>query len=564
MKKVFALILALVMILGLATTAFAAEDGYTLTINNNVSGHTYQAYQVFDGTLDAATGILSNITWGSGISDGDALIAKLKSDAYEIKGNGVTTTLKDEFAACTTAAQIAEEMSTWSVDGDRLDRFAEIVGANEGGFLSTTYKETSAVPYTITGLDAGYYLIKDKAGTQDGKHSYNTKFILAVVKNTSVDIKGNIPTVDKLVGSSLEGSFYKAITEQINREWHYYEWIGYLPTDLNEYDNYYYQFVDIMTPGLTFHAIDQIYIEKSDNTKIWIYDTTNAEHNNPAMYPTLFVDASNPGLPYSVTTAQDGTTIKLGWSDLKAVYSALAPSDEIVIKYSAKLNEKAIVGGEGNPNEVYIIYDNNPSDVGKGESVPSEARVYTFKVKLNKVDADSKVETDGVVSYTKYLQGAQFVLYHKHNETPVYAIVDANGIVTGWDEDIEKASKLTTDATGVVQVTGLKAKLDYYLKEYKAPDTYNALFTDVHLNLVAGFDVTDPLKITSLTYQMDGYDGVGITKDGMIEITVENSQGHTLPSTGGIGTTIFYILGGVLAVGAVVLLITKKRMASAE
>ncbi|MBQ8474154.1 MAG: LPXTG cell wall anchor domain-containing protein, partial [Clostridia bacterium] len=156
----------------------------------------------------------------------------------------------------------------------------------------------------------------------------------------------------------------------------------------------------------------------------------------------------------------------------------------------------------------------------------------------------------------------EFVLYHFHETTKVYAQLDSESKVIGWTEIIDDATPLVSGADGSFKVIGLKGSLDYYLHETKAPTGYNKLFTDVEVRLVPGYDptVTDLAYLVTLDYEVDGQAGVGDITDGSIDVEVINDRGATLPSTGGIGTTIFYVAGSILVLCAVVLLVTKKRM----
>lgn len=211
----------------------------------------------------------------------------------------------------------------------------------------------------------------------------------------------------------------------------------------------------------------------------------------------------------------------------------LNADDKIVISYTATLNEKAKIGNEGNPNTSKISY----GEEGKSESTPSTTTTYTWSFKVFKyhVVGDEKMP----------LAGAKFTLSKNENGTPSIALVKVNDNVyrVAKDGEPNTVTEITTDATGEFEIRGLDSDT-YYLTETAAPSGYNKLAGPV--KVVIGSDG----KINVTENNPNG--------EGMIK--VENKSGAELPSTGGMGTTIFYVLGGILAVGAVILLVTKKRV----
>ncbi len=552
-KRMLAMIITVMMLATLALPALAADGTHVLTINGEKPGHTYDAYQIFSGTLDSGN-VLTDIKWGDGI-DGDAFLADLIADIVEITNadGSVTVTMGDYFTTGMTASQVASVIKDWTTNGDRLDRFAEIAGKH----LTTTHKtsvEGDNNVYTISGLADGYYLVKDRQGVDEVlEEDFYTKYILSITTNTAIAVKGDYPTVVKEVGESLDSSYNKVMANQINKS-HFYRWIGSLPSDLDEYDNYSYSFIDTMSAGLTFDRIERIFIVHSNNSQTPIYDYNNGNTTKvDAYYPDIETITNNDN--GTTDESDDTTTITLGWTDLLAQYPNLKSSDRIVVKYRAHLDEDAIIGSTGNPNEVKIRYSNSPSATGYGESIPDEAIVYSFAMNVVKVDNDNTSHT---------LEGAEFVLYYidvdaESNEKKMYAILNDDSKIQGWTEDISEATTLVSGKDGTFKVIGLQDIRSYYLHETKAPNNYNLLFSDVKVTLQYGTNPTT-YELISLTYNVDAESGVGNIEDGSISVTVKNNIGTTLPSTGGIGTTIFYIVGTVLVLGAVVVLATKKRM----
>ena len=540
MKKVFSLVLALIMVLSLATTAFAVE----LTIAGEKTGHTYEAYQIFSGDINAS-GVMTNIVWGNGIKDGAALLAALKADTTEIV-NAMDKTQKSsmatEFAAANSAEDIANVMRNWGDDAARIDYFANFL--YENGHLAATPTATTTsttTSYTFADIPAGYYLIKDEDGSiANTEHDFYTKFMVDLTTSTDVAVKGSVPTVDKTVSNTIDGTYTKEISNMLNKT-HYYQWTGYVPADIDDYDFYYYKFSDTMSKGLTFQKWEQIYIQHANGNKTWIYDAAQTTATIlPEMMPTL-----------NTATAADGTTtITAEWADLLKVYPTLLTSDKIMVTYSAQLNTDAIIGGEGNDNKVELVFSNNPHDENdKGKTPPPETRVYSFKLKVNKVNEKSEP-----------LSGAEFVLYHLHTEN-TYA---EDGVTVTGTKNVEMYAILnTTEADGTIKAEGLQEQVGYYLRETKAPDGYNKLTSDIKI-VISGFSTNDTTNVVeSISYEVAGKASTATGDQaaaGEISTTVENKSGTTLPSTGGMGTTLFYILGGLMVTGAAVLLITKKRM----
>ncbi|MBQ8474365.1 MAG: isopeptide-forming domain-containing fimbrial protein, partial [Clostridia bacterium] len=392
MKKLFAIILALATILCLAVPAFAASGTNTITINGIADGHKYAAYQLFSGTLSG--GALTNVEWGDGI-DGDAFLAALKADTKEIKNSDgtVTVTMAGYFASATTAKDVIEVIASttdgWSSHGDRLDRFAEIAGQH----LATPSAETdvcdSNFVYKLENIADGYYLVKDvTAGVGDSadnpmEDDFFTKYIVTVTTDVAITVKGDKPVVTKTVGTGPSDEFSKYISNQLNKT-HYYRWIGTLPTDLAEYDTYYYEFNDTLSKGLTFEKFEQIYIVHPTNSHTLVYNSVDSTEVTSLM-PDEYTAANS-----AVVNADGTTSISLKWNDLLAKFPTLSSSDKIYVKYSAHLNEDAVIGINGNLNEVDLTYSNSPSDDGYGITLPDHAIVYSFMMNVVKVDADDR------------------------------------------------------------------------------------------------------------------------------------------------------------------------------
>ena len=513
LKKMMAMVLAMIMAMVLAVPAFAAET-YTITINNDKKGHTYEAYQIFKGDLSGD--VLSNVEWGTGV-DGDALLNALKEDE----------SIGSRFTECTNAAEVAEKLAEFTSNSSDLDAFAAVVGKYLSNAAGTSTEE--AGPYTITNLSAGYYFVKDSQSV--GGEDAQTKFILELVQNTTITPKSGTPTVDKEVydepedaENNAEDGWGETADHAINETFQF-KLTATIPeaADMNAYKSYYINFVDTWSDGVTFENIDSVHVN----------DTELGETE------------------YEVTMTENGMNVTI--TDIIPHLGEgkdLAGSTVTVI-YSAHLNENAEVtnssGDTDNQNTVKLEFSNNPNwdgsgDPDKGETPEDTVWVFTYEVKNTKVDGSNE---------NAPLAGAGFRLYSDEECTnEIQLIFDedkgAYRPVKGEETGVEMFS---AESTGVFNIIGLDAGT-YYLKETTIPGGYNEMSPNP-------LTVTIKAEHEELTEESCN---VTLSEDSKMQNEIVNNQGSTLPETGGVGTTMFYIIGSILVFGAGVLLITKKRM----
>jgi LPXTG-motif cell wall-anchored protein len=274
----------------------------------------------------------------------------------------------------------------------------------------------------------------------------------------------------------------------------------------------------------------------------------------------------------------EGTHLSATLTNTKALTSGgnpvvLSAIDAIEIVYKAHLNTDAVVDGNGIPNQATIIYSNNPNTNGKGESTPDETNVYPINLNLLKVDGKDKTVTlagaqfllsrdysDGMITHKEFavVEGGKLKEWAHHAEGDGCAADNADHLAAVAANEL--GTVLTTDATGNINVGGLDAG-KFTLIEIKAPDGYNKLVEEIVISVSITVDETND-KIETMA---------GMTNQGQVsfnaatatvKLTIDNYKGDVLPSTGGIGTTLFYIFGGLMAAGAAVLLVTKKRMSA--
>lgn len=567
-RKLTAVLLSLVMLLALVVPASAAEN-YSITIHNDKTGHTYEAYQIFAGTVssDNPTAgnvegpMLGDITWGENIDNPAALVQGLIDSGIEAFAglDADTSTAADVAKALEVAADAAA--------------FADIVEPFLVGDPATSGDyDAEAHTYTIANLDAGYYLVKDQDGSLEGDADTATDYIVQVLGNVTMDPKdSDIPTVLKKVYDEefavndeerTYGTGYNDVADWDIGDRVPFKLIAAVPQNIDSYEEYTFIFHDTLSAGLTLDR---------DSLHVYVTETINANINEFLPQDERLYDVSDVGV--------DGTfTVTI--PNIKALDSHDHPANYIIVAYDAFLNENAEIGLDGNPNSVSLEFSNDPNGEGTGRTEEDTVIVFTYELDGTKVDG-ADVDTK--------LEGAQFVLLNGGGTRA--ARVDETGKLTGWVEpddikegltgtnDREKMNELTNEdfanaglaitsaADGTFKIAGLDDGT-YYLREIQAPNGYNLLEEDVELVIAATTAngqawnsgiATDAL--TGLTITVDnGAAQNGDLDTGIVNVTVENNRGATLPETGGMGTTLFYIIGGLLVVGAGILLVVRIRM----
>lgn len=578
MKKLFALVLAMVMIMALALPVMAAGETYTITVNPSDSesagkheGHTYEAYQILSGTAsvgaDSRT-VLADIDWGkdnSGVSfPVVAFLTALKGNtAFGAAGANLFDDLTSDEAG---AKKFAEKISMNSFTTAQKEALAQTVSEvirnyNKDKTEATKFKPITSdntVPYQLT-VPAGYYMIKDQDGSLADKENVDyTDIILQVSEAVAVHHKGSIPTVKKEV-SEYNSEYDEYVAVAAGTEF-YYKLIGTLPEDFANYDAYQYTFSDELSVGITYAGIERVFISRTTGEEeLHEHSTTN---------------------PYGYEVITSGNTVKIKFADLKHGGSnphALKSSDKIVVIYKAKLNANANIGGAGNENKVKLEYSNNPNGEGIGSTSTDSTKTYTYGVRLEKYDGE-KPDTK--------LKDVKFLLYREVSVSVVEGGTKISVIVKEYAEVVDNcikdwhrqeygvtaiptgATEMATDANGIITIRGLDSSKDYYLQETATNAGFNKIEDPIKFNLTAKLDTTTE-TITSVTATVTSdachvdtanptWEESGVKMG--VNLKVPNYKGTVLPTTGGMGTTLFYVLGSILVIGAVVLLVTKKRM----
>ena len=536
-KKIMSVLLTAIMVLAMCIPVLA--NTVTVTTPSNLPNHTYVAYQIFTGTQGENKGALGEAAWGTGINETTFLQA-LKDDSE----------LGSFFAKCSNAKAVVAALSTnVTSNTNRAKKVAKLAYANKKGQGIQLVEGDSE-------LEAGYYLIVDTTDVA-GKPDVANTALLQVTNNINIENKTDKPSVEKKVkenvkvpeGDSTYGTKYNDVADYNIGDAVPFHLIGTVP-DMSNYDTYKYVFHDTLSEGLTANV-----------------DTNDT--NNQKVIARIYlssdkiVDANDQDITTNFTTSgisgNTTTSFTVSCDDLKAIENITA-GKYIIVEYSAILNSKAVIGLDGNENEVYLEYSNKPDQSGSGDNNTGktpEDKVIVFTYQLNTTKVDGQVKT-------KKLENAEFKL---KNAAGKWALV-TGGKVSGWADVEQDGTTLKSDGNGLFTVAGLDDGV-YYLKETKAPAGYNVLPNNVELTIQAttannqkwnNFTPSDALTRLQITANNTTNDGD--KNSGIVNLQVENNKGSQLPETGGIGTTIFYVVGVVLMLGAGVLLITKRRMSA--
>lgn len=468
-KKLASLLLVMVMVFAMATTAFAAEEKGTITVDNPVADQTYTAYKIFDVTY-------SGTNYSYTIKTTSEWYNTVKAYA-ETTGNGLTLT------------GVAGDNTTFVVStstGFSAAAFANALKAAVSGKTGTALT-ADGTTVKAADLDLGYYFVTSSTG--------------ALCNLTTTDPTVTIHDKNDIPFDKVDNKESVDVGEIVT-----YTITGKVP-DYTGFTTYTYLITDTMSEGLTFQK----------NVKVTVGDT----------------DVTSA---CTITYDKDGNANKFTVSIPVQSYTIGA---EIKVTYTAVVNEKAVAKIEN--NAATLTYSNDPTDTSKTTTTPEDKEtVYSAKVVISKYVKGSNTEK---------LAGAEFVLYKEvktdgsDTTTKYYYKWNETDKKVEWTTDKAQATVKTTDDKGAASFDGLKDGT-YYLEEVEAPAGYNLL--------------KDPVQITVNGANATTADLSSLTVTG----NVENSSGAELPETGGMGTTIFYVLGSVLILAAVVLLVTRKRMSS--
>ena len=484
-RKSLALLLALLLVLALGGTAFAADTNGSITIPNPVDGQTYKAYLMFElESYDPDTGAYSyKITedWREFVTTGAG------KDYFSVDSQDYVT-LKDGVTVDNNSAAAAA-----------IAKAAVDYAATKSLSPAATLPEKGS--YTATGLTLGYYVVDSSLGALCG--------LTTTKPDATIYEKNEVPTPDKTVKEDSTGNYGDSNTAQIGDTVEFKTVIHAKKGAQN------YKLHDQMEAGLDLNR-DSIVVKVGETSLTKDTDYTVA-------FDVPCKDAQNEDAvcDFEITFSND--------------YLATITADtDIVVTYTAVLNDEAEIADETNDNDTVLDY----GDQSRTEW--DETTTKTFMFDIIKTDSNLKV-----------LNGAKFELYDAQTAGNKIALVKVSDGIYRIATAAEKSAEGFTSAVieaGRATVKGLDADTSYWLEETEAPAGYNKLAGRVEVKM----------ENSNLTTTMTG--DTWANGDGGVQIT--NNSGTELPSTGGMGTTIFYVLGSVLVLGAVVLLVTKKRMSN--
>lgn len=496
-KKLVSFLLALVMVLAMASTTFAAQEGTltggSITINDAVPGQTYKAYQIlylesYSHTTDdegniTATGAYAykaNTAWESWL--------RTMTDYVKFDSQGYVTWVGDADPA--EFAKLAQAEATKDGSAIRPDVTETAPAAAEGNTNSTV---------TFSNLKLGYYLVDTTLGSLCSLDTTNPSVVM--------EEKNEVPVPDKTVKEDSTNVYGDSNTAQIGDTVEFKTVIHAKKGAQN------YKLHDQMEAGLTLNQ--ESIVVKVGETVL----TKGPDYTVAFDVPCEDKSGNDATCDFEITFN-------------KSYLDTITADTDIVVTYTAVLNENAEIADATNDNDTRLDYGDN------SHSEWDTTTTKTFMFDIIKTDSSLKV-----------LNGAKFELYDAQTGDNKIALVkESDGVyrvATAAEKDAEGFESAVIEV-GKATVKGLDDNTTYWLEEIEAPAGYNKLPGRVKVEMKEG----------NLTTTMTG--DTWAEGDGGIQIT--NNTGAELPSTGGMGTTIFYIIGSVLVLAAIVLLIVRKRM----
>lgn len=506
-KKLFTILtIVLVAIMTFVPAKSLAADGdLTITVTGDVAGRTLSVYRLFNLTV---TGTAENPVYNYSWADGSEAFFTAKG--YDTVAKA-TDYLKGFANDSTQLTKLAEEFYTYCTKT-----------ANPAiPAVAKTIVDTEATSANFTVNGQGYYLIYDETTSIEAGRAISAGILQNVTANATVAIKADRTKVEKETGK--ETAFVGenvpfTVTTQV--------------PNLVGYETYTFTVIDTMSKGLDFKNDVKVTIDGVE-----------------------YKDETDEGVKqYTVTSSKDSetgkTTLTIAFTPAEFVKLADKKGKDIVITYSADLNSDAAVELD-NTNNVVIRYSNDPDSTGTGTTPPDIVHVYTYKIDF------TKKNTAGTV-----LPGAEFILKLSDGK---YATFDANGVYTGSVAERKSATPLVSDSNGKIAVSGLKAG-SYTLIETKAPEGYGIPNFEFTFTISQTLNEDGTLNTASFDYTTDvtnnaanGYMTDRTSTSASFAVDVLNAKEGALPTTGGIGTTIFTVIGIAVMAVAVVALVARNR-----
>jgi len=614
-KKLLALGLALIMCLGMATTASAEAvnglgDGEgKITITNPSPDVTYTAYRLFNASVSEDGKIAYTATKAQVDAINEAVTGNKPNpfsfeettvnDLYNVSIGEKTPAVKDDNGNVTTEATY--------YDGKDIEAFFSIT-TGEGEAAETNYneallksvsvaydKKSAGTPVTASttvefdDIPYGYYIVTSSAAAA---LTINSTDPSAVV----IDKNQNGPTFDEKDGKVIVKA--DGTTEKINSA-NYGDVIDFKITinttnyNAEEFINNYFV-KDVLGNGMSYVTDDNdelivkvsvggIKLENTDDVTLYSVSEISEVKDDATDENKVTGHSFTISIPWVNQEKQDDNTVVAVLDENGNPTFKYASPNTITVEYSARVNNNAVIAGDGNKNKASFAYSTGegavPTEPGDDdyEKITSETITYVFALAINKVEAGTNKALSGA-KFTVALAGID------DSETPIYVKKTGDGIYEYCSMDDDDASEfIESPESGLIVIKGVKGDISakevkYVIKETEAPKGYNLLTDKIYVTP----SVVDKNSYkTEILYKIDAdgnrveiereeFETIEENKENVISpvpvefMKVENNAGSLLPSTGGIGTTIFYVVGGLLVAGAGILLITKKRMSKEQ
>lgn len=592
-KRLLTAALAIVFTFMCALPAMADDTAYTLTITNPEAGHTYEAYQIFAGTFSTGTvkneknedvteSYLSDINWGSGVitsgKDYAAMIDALKHTNPVLYDNGETLV-----EGVNDATKVAVALNNHN-NAETADIFNEIVG----GHLTDVFAEATATAdgkMVFENLTPGYYLVKDKDNSLAGKDNQSyTKYLVKLVDSTEISVKSQSMSLKKFIvkGNDKVKANNAAMGEKVNYR------LETVTSKMDGYESpYTYIIHDELDEGLTFNQDVVVKIGKdADLDKNEVYAAANVK--------VAYSTAANG--KYSETMPEVPENGKLY---IRITVNNLVENSKqdmnVLVTYSATVNNKAVIGTKPNTNTAYLEYSNNPNQ-SQGNNIPTSTtpaeHVYTYVAgfEISKVSPADKLlpgaqfmieGTDGTTITKLNVIGYSFKedddgKYYNVNNSYTTATQDnyvGKKYVAEYgtiEKDGSQVVGMTSDkdeTVGTRRFNGLKEGT-YTITEVLAPTGYKKLDKPITVKI----DWIAPNLENDETECKWTYDDVSREEEGVVTPTktdnshykIVNRHGLTLPFTGGEGANLLAGLGLALMAAAVAAILYIKRRQNRE
>jgi fimbrial isopeptide formation D2 family protein/LPXTG-motif cell wall-anchored protein len=544
-KKLLATALTLVMALALAAPAipvFAAGDG-SITITNpstslSIDGHTFEAYRIFELESYSGTNYAYKID-----TDFAGFTYAVSGTTYAATGPNLLSTylgtIKDDIDAINAfAAAVYTYITTQSITADMT-----ATGSGSAG------SETAV----MSGLDLGYYLVYSGTFSDGNGGDLVAAHILTTTDpNANVTLKADLPTITKTVAggpsgpsstppTSGYGAYVDLNTNMLSSAGDYvwFKLTSAVP-NMTGYSSYTFTVHDTLSPGLSV---------PSSNLAVWVFiddviDESDAQLNN----------TGNQYYAATVTGGAAGAETKIEIAFDPDEFVNFTPGHSIEIYYAAVVNKDAATATSGNPNTAWLKYSNDPYLTTTTETVKSTVHVFTYTFDILKYTLTDPDENDEEGNRTK-LAGATFELYKEAELENKVKFSYSDGV---YYVNLGAITELVSDENGEIKIFGIDSGT-YFLVETEAPDGYNLLTDEIEIRIVLG--TYDPATGT-LTYELQTYDD---EEDDFVQVSqvgVKNNTGVEFPESGGIGRTIFTLVGLLLMLGAGVVLIARRKTAA--